>query len=303
MSTPQVESVKLDELNCWRISHGGAELLVAQQGAQILSYQRDGEQPLIWLNDQAVFKHGTPVRTGVPICWPWFGVFKRNPPAVKDMYEVTDPEKAPAHGLVRALDWQLHGIDSATDDNLRIDFTLPEAEGKLPGWPHKVALKLSIVLGDHLGVSLTTTNLSDDKPVTISQALHSYFAVSDVRDVHVEGVANLKYIETLADWQVREQKNELRFAGETDRIYQQVPAQLTIVDPVWKRRVRLTSSGSNAAVIWNPWIDRALNLSDMADDGWQRMLCIETANVMDDVVVLLPGASHSLGYTLVSEPL
>ncbi|MGC1332720.1 D-hexose-6-phosphate mutarotase [Pseudomonas sp.] len=299
MSTPQVESVKLDELNCWRISHSGAELLVAQQGAQILSYQRDGEQPLIWLNEQAVFKRGTPVRTGVPVCWPWFGIFARNPQSVQGMYK---SEPAPTHGLVRALDWQLHGIDSATDDNLRIDFTLPEAEGKLPGWPHKVALKLSIVLGDHLGVSLTSTNLGDE-PVTLSQALHSYFAVSDVRDVHVEGVAGLKYIETLEDWQVRDQANELRFAGETDRIYQQVPAQLTIVDPAWKRRVRVTSSGSNAAVIWNPWIDRAAQLSDMADDGWQRMLCIETANVMDDVVVLLPGAEHTLGFTLVSEAL
>jgi len=300
MSTPQVESVKLDELNCWRISHGGAELLVAQQGAQILSYQREGEQPLIWLNDQAVFKHGTPVRAGVPVCWPWFGVFARNPEPVQAM--LASPAGAGSHGLVRAMDWQLQAIDSSTDDNLRIDFTLPEAEGKLPGWPHKVALKLSIILGDHLSVSLTTTNLGDDD-VALSQALHSYFAVSDVRDVHVEGVAGLKYIETLDDWKVVEQANELRFAGETDRIYKGVPAQLTIVDPVWKRRVRLTSSGANAAVIWNPWIDRAAQLSDMADDGWQRMLCIETANVMDDIVVLLPGAEHTLGVTIVSEPL
>jgi len=300
MSTPQVESVKLDELNCWRISHGGAELLVAQQGAQILSYQREGEQPLIWLNDQAMFKHGTPVRAGVPVCWPWFGVFARNPEPVQAM--LASPAGAGSHGLVRAMDWQLQAIDSSTDDNLRIDFTLPEAEGKLPGWPHKVALKLSIILGDHLSVSLTTTNLGDDD-VALSQALHSYFAVSDVRDVHVEGVAGLKYIETLDDWKVVEQANELRFAGETDRIYKGVPAQLTIVDPVWKRRVRLTSSGANAAVIWNPWIDRAAQLSDMADDGWQRMLCIETANVMDDIVVLLPGAEHTLGVTIVSEPL
>jgi len=33
----------------------------------------------------------------------------------------------------------------------------------------------------------------------------------------------------------------------------------------------------------------------MADDGWQRMLCIETANVWDDVVQLQPGDSSSLG--------
>ncbi|MEF9674482.1 D-hexose-6-phosphate mutarotase, partial [Pseudomonas sp. PCH446] len=48
MTTPHVETVKLDELNGWRIRHGQAELLVAQQGAQILSYQLAGQPPLIW---------------------------------------------------------------------------------------------------------------------------------------------------------------------------------------------------------------------------------------------------------------
>jgi len=36
----------------------------------------------------------------------------------------------------------------------------------------------------------------------------------------------------------------------------------------------------------------------MADDGWQRMLCIETANVWDDVVELKPGASTALKVTI-----
>jgi glucose-6-phosphate 1-epimerase len=36
----------------------------------------------------------------------------------------------------------------------------------------------------------------------------------------------------------------------------------------------------------------------MADDGWQGMLCIETANVLDDVVSLAPGESHTLGVSI-----
>jgi glucose-6-phosphate 1-epimerase len=56
-------------------------------------------------------------------------------------------------------------------------------------------------------------------------------------------------------------------------------------------------------VIWNPWIERAAAFSDMANDGWQRMLCIETANVMGDVVSLAPGASHTLGVSIASKPL
>lgn len=59
---PTVESILYDELNCWRICHGEAELLVAQQGAHILSYQVAGQQPLVWLNEEAVFKRGKPIR-------------------------------------------------------------------------------------------------------------------------------------------------------------------------------------------------------------------------------------------------
>ena len=85
--SPLIERVEMDELVCWRVRTSSAELLVAQQGAQVLSYQRDGEPPLIWLSEQAEFKHGQSVRGGVPVCWPWFGDLKRNPQAIQAMHE------------------------------------------------------------------------------------------------------------------------------------------------------------------------------------------------------------------------
>jgi len=298
MATPKVETEQHGELNCWRITSDHAELLVAQQGAQVLSYQRLGEPPLLWLSDQAIFKQGKSVRAGAPVCWPWFGNLQRNPQGVQAMFH---GEQAPAHGLARGRDWQLLGIDADGDD-LRIEFTLPQAQGDLPGWPYAVELKLLIELGEQLTLTLTSRNLGNDS-VTISQALHSYFAVSDVRQVQVEGVDGLNYIETLADWEQRTQRGSLAFAGETDRIYLDTPPRLGIVDPHWNRRITLESRGSRSAVIWNPWTDRARELPDMADDGWQRMLCIETANVWDDVVTLAPGDSHALSVSISSEAL
>ncbi|MND52893.1 putative glucose-6-phosphate 1-epimerase [compost metagenome] len=299
MSTPNVEAVKLDELNCWRIRHGQAELLVAQQGAHILSYQLAGQPPLIWLNDEAVFKTGKSIRAGVPVCWPWFGVFDRNPQSVQAMR--VSNEAPSAHGFVRAMDWELGGIE-AEGESLKVEFLLPYPDGGFPGWPHQVDLKLSIRLDEQLHIHLTSHNRGAET-VSISQALHSYFAVSDVREVHVEGVGGLKYIETLDNWKAVTQTGDLRFTGETDRIYLDAPPLLSIVDPAWERRIELTSMGSRTAVIWNPWIDRAAAFSDMADDGWQRMLCIETANVMGDVVNLAPGASHTLGVSIASKSL
>lgn len=298
MASFQVVTEQHGELNCWRISSNHAELLIAQQGAQILSYQCVGQPPLLWLSDQAIFRQGKSVRAGVPVCWPWFGNLQRNPQAVQAMYHGEPP---PAHGLARTRDWQLLGIEEA-GDGLRIEFELPEAQGNLADWPHDVELKLLVELGVDLKLSLTSRNMGNT-PVILSQALHSYFAVSDVRQVRVEGVEGLGYIETLADWQQRQQHGALAFAGETDRIYLATPPQLSIVDPHWNRRITLTSSGSRSAVIWNPWTERAKELPDMADDGWQRMLCIETANVWDDLVELKPGATHSLGLVVASEAL
>lgn len=293
MANFKVDTEQHGELNCWRITSKHAELLIAQQGAQVLSYQRVGEQPLLWLSDQAIFRKGKSVRAGAPVCWPWFGIFERNPQSVKAMFH---GEQAPAHGLVRGRDWQLLGIEE-TGDRLLAEFTLPEAQGDLPGWPHEVELKLLVELGEELKLTLTSYNLGN-ADITLSQALHSYFAVSDVRQVQVQGVDGLGYIETLADWAQRKQQGNLGFAGETDRIYLNAPEQLDILDPQWSRRITLKAGGSRTAVIWNPWTDRARELPDMADDGWQRMLCIETANVMDDVVVLKPGASHALVLTI-----
>lgn len=299
MPTPQVESVTFDELNCWRIRHGAAELLVAQQGAHILSYQVDGQEPLVWLNDGAVFKHGTPIRAGIPVCWPWFGNLARNPDSVQAMRDSAEP--ANAHGEVRILDWQLLGIGE-DGDALLIEFILPQAEGQLPGWPHNVALKLSIRLDQALSVSLVSYNCGTET-VTLSQALHTYFRVSDVRQVSLQGVDGLRYIETLDNWQEREQSGDLTFAGETDRIYLDTPNVLAINDPGFNRRILIQTSGSNSAVVWNPWEARAKALPDMADDGWQRMLCVETANVMSDVVTLAPDDMHVLSVSLWSEAL
>ena len=53
-----------------------------------------------------------------------------------------------------------------------------------------------------------------------------------------------------------------------------------------------------SAVLWNPWIDKAQRLTSFADDAWQRMLCIETANVLDDAVVLQPGQHHTLAVSI-----
>ena len=298
MSQAQIERIELDELTCWRVRLGGAELLVAQQGAQVLRYQR-GEQPLIWLSEQAAGQRGQSVRGGVPVCWPWFGDLGRNPPALQAQHG--NLGAAPFHGGVRTLDWQLQDIASE-GEAVQLRFACDSREQPLDNWPHAARVQLDIRLDEHLHLDLHSHNLGS-APLALSQALHSYFAVSDIRQVAVRGLENCRYIETLEDWQERTQQGQLRFAGETDRIYLDVPTRLSIEDSGWRRRIHLDARGSRSAVVWNPWTDKAARLSQFAGDAWQRMLCIETANVWDDCVELAPGAQHSLQLSLSEERL
>lgn len=299
MSQAQIERLELDQLTCWRVHLGDSELLVAQQGAQILHYQHGEQPPIIWLSEQAGYSRGQSIRGGVPVCWPWFGDLKRNPQALQEQH--ANPGGAPAHGGVRNLDWQLLGIEQDGDSAL-LQFHFDSRQQALADWPQQAELQLDIRLDQRLHLSLTSRN-HGTQPLHLSQALHSYFAVSDIRQARVLGLDGCRYIETLEDWQERRQEGVVQFCGETDRIYLDVPPRLALVDNGWNRRILLESDSSRSAVVWNPWIEKAQRLSQFADDAWQRMLCIETANIWDDCIALAPGASHSLNVSLWSEAL
>ena len=299
MSQAQIERLDLDQLTCWRVHLGDSELLVAQQGAQVLHYQHGQQPPIIWRSEQAGYQRGQSVRGGVPVCWPWFGDLARNPAPLQSQH--AEPGAAPAHGGVRNLDWQLLGIEQQ-DDAVTLQFIFDSRTQPLPHWPHAAELRLDIRLDQRLHLSLSSHN-HGEQTLHLSQALHSYFAVSDIRQTQVLGLDGCRYIETLDGWQECRQQGAVQFSGETDRIYLDVPQRLALVDPGWQRRILLESASSRSAVVWNPWIDKARRLSQFADDAWQRMLCIETANVWDDCVALAPGERHSLDVSLWSEAL
>ena len=103
-------------------------------------------------------------------------------------------------------------------------------------------------------MTLATRNTSVE-PFTIGEALHTYFAVGDVRQVSVTGLANTLYMDKTRGMQrFTEQAEPLRFTGETDRHYLNTEAEVIIHDPVLRRRIRVAKTGSMSTVVWNPWI-------------------------------------------------
>lgn len=263
-----------------RLEHEGDVAEVALCGAQVLRWQRAG-QDVLWTASAPKYMDAQPVRGGVPLVFPWFG-------------DHPDGGKLPAHGFARNRPWQLvHANDSP---EVVLELVADDATRAL--WPHAFRLRLSVVLGKRLRLGLSIEN-TGDTPFACEQALHTYFAVGDVRTATVHGLEGVPCTEQAvapeAKW---DGKRPLAFGAETDRIFQGVPDRLELRAPALPRTVVLQTTGAQSAIVWNPWPDKAAKLSQMAPDDWQRFCCIESANVREAAVTLAPGASHTLSLRL-----
>ena len=153
-------------------------------------------------------------------------------------------------------------------------------------------------IGKTLEQTLETMN-TGDVPVAFTQALHSYFHVSDVADVRVEGLDGLRFLDKndgyaahaqTGDWVL----DDVRDPGRSDYIYADAGGRYLLDDPGLDRRIELETSGSRALVVWNPGEAAAERSSDMNDGAWRGFLCLEAANAGPDIVRLAPGQTHVL---------
>lgn len=269
---------------------GKARLCV--QGAQLLHWQPRGARQVLWLSPRAQFAAGQAIRGGIPICWPWFGAHPNQPAAAR-------------HGYARTALWQVVSCQQDMLGGIQVNLKLPADAAPAGDWPQPIWAELNIQISNAgLVLSLWTHNLGD-APVQISQALHTYFAVSDVQQVSVQGLAGLSYVDKLAEGgQLCTQTDELSIDGAVDRVYLDTPAECRLIDPRWQRCIHIQKRGSASTVVWNPGAEQAEQLSDMGNAAnYLRMLCIESANVGPNAFELAPGASHELWTAYRVEPL
>lgn len=274
-------------LRGWKITTPVCRALVSQQGAQLLEFQALGRKPLLWLSPRAHFQPGKAIRGGVPLCFPWFG------PHPVD-------SRLPAHGFARTRDWTLAQADTA-GDALQLAFTLHSDAQTRALWPHDFVATLVMILGRTASLQLHVANTGTED-FRFGFALHSYFPVTDIRQARVDGLEGVEYIDQLHAGRARfRQEGPLRFTGETDRIYLHAPSECCLADEAGGQAIRICAPDCRSIVAWNPWQDKAARLADMAPEGWQGMVCVESGNVEDDQVTLPAGASKVFSLLLESE--
>ena len=272
-----VTIVEVDQIKIVRVIHDKATAGISLHGGHVVSFTPEGQEDLIWMSEKAVFDGKAALRGGIPICWPWFGRIA-----------------APAHGFARTAEWEL--VEHRENHNgVIVELALFPTEEIHDIWPHMFDARLVIEVGDELKVTLKVMNI-DDEAWTFSGALHTYLNVGDIKQAQTTGMG-AEYIDSLKADAVCQGGNVLQLTDTIDRVYTQPEAKILVKDPVLDRTLSVHNQGHNSAVLWNPWAEGAQSMGDMADDGYQTMLCVESAvhaPRIEQGQTLQPGETHEL---------
>lgn len=249
-------------------STDGAIAHVYLHGAQVTSWKpaRDGEERL-FLSERSEFRAGAAIRGGIPVIFPQFAA----------------EGPLPRHGFARTSEWMLDSVSSRGGD-ATASLSLRDSPETRAIWDHAFVATLDVrVGGDQLTVSLAVENRGE-QPLTFTGALHSYLRVRDVRDTTLVGLRGTKHRESGAPGTlVKETSDTLRFDGEVERVYVDVPRTLTLWEV--ERSLEIGFEGFPDAVVWNPGPTKAAALSDMEAGGERHMVCVEAAAVQQPVRV------------------
>ncbi|WP_373187508.1 D-hexose-6-phosphate mutarotase [Halopseudomonas sp.] len=255
------------------IEHPLVSARISLEGAHIVRCIPTGQKPLLWLSPQEPELPGIALRGGIPLCWPWFG----------------NQRSGPAHGIARTALWELQEV-VVQESGVHITLQLPMTAmpHQLPDEQWKVRVRFE--LAKELTVALITTN-SGKAEQALSQALHTYLPVSDITSCQINGLDGIEYLDQLTALD-EVQQGPVCVDEEMDRIYHGAIGTVEVCDA--DERIEVTGSGSRSTVVWNPWQAKSRRLSHFPAEGYQQMLCIETANAGADTRILQPGETHTL---------
>ena len=165
------------------------------------------------------------------------------------------------HGFARVSDWAL--VDSGSEDGMAFAVFALEPHDLAPeraqAWPHDFLLQLRVsVGGDKLAMALEVSNRGAEA-FAFSSALHTYHLVDQAGDVRIDGLREERW----------------RSATCSTRFSTTSTAASTL--HAGAATMEMEQDGFTDAVVWNPGAAAAAAMPDLADDEYQRFVCIEPA--------------------------
>jgi len=256
-----------------------ATATVYLQGAHVAAWQPAEHKPVIFTSRKTELKPGKAIRGGVPIAFPWFA--NRH-----------DGKTGPSHGFARIQDWTLAFAALAGED-LHLTFTLgPNELSRSLGFD-QFRLAYQLTIGRTLTMQLTVAN-DGGAPLVFEEALHTYYAVTDIHEIAISGLDDVSYLDKVDNFNKKLQHGDITVTGPTDRVYLDTTATCVLKDHAGKRHISVAKTGSTTTVVWNPWEEGAAKLGDMDPTEWHEFVAIETVNAATDAITLAPGATHTM---------
>jgi len=262
-----------------QITGPGAEGEMYLHGAQVTSWRPGGNDEVLFLSTKSRWHEGQAIRGGIPICFPWFRA-------------KTDDPKAPAHGFVRTRSWQLESI---VEEGRGVVVSMSiESDDQTRRWlPADFRLVHRVVFGPELILELACTN-KGTKDLCFEEALHTYNRVSDVANVRLQGLAGVQFLDNTDSNIAKVQQGDVTIASATDNAFMATKTDIDLLDPKFRRHIRLQKANSLTTVVWNPWSEGAARLGDLSDGEWTQFVCVEASNILAASVRLAPGEEHKM---------
>ena len=267
-----------NELIAATITNKYAEADIFLYGAHIASFKPYRTMGILWLSPQSDFEVGKPIRGGIPVCFPWFGVNKHD-------------STKPMHGFGRLMYWNVveTGTTSQGETSIRLQFESSEQTKVF--WPYDFKAEFIVIVGKKLSATLKVTNTSSET-FEYGCALHSYYSVSAIENITIEGLGGTSYYDQLQGGkEERQETPELKLEKAETRHYHNTEVPVLINDPYFGRTIKVDKSGSKVTTVWNPGAEACAGMADLPDESYHSFLCVETVNSFDDMIRLNPGQS------------
>ena len=248
-------------------------------GAHVTSWIPADEEEVLFVSSQSQWNESRPIRGGVPVCFPWFS-------------NKADDVNAPMHGFARTTAWQLESVVQ-TGNTVTVGMFIESDDTTKKWWPADFRAVLRATFGPELILELDVLNTGKTS-FRFEEALHTYFRVGNIETVLVKGLNGVDYVDKNDDKRKKTQDGAIAIVSETDRVYLNTDAIVDLEDPALRRQITIAKENSMATVVWNPWIQKAKAMADFGDKEWPHMICIETCNVGDSFVELMPGQHHQM---------
>lgn len=248
---------------------GASTASIATHGAQTTSWRCRGREQL-FMSSLANVSAGKAIRGGVPVIFPQFGTFGNGL----------------RHGFARLREWAVDAFAPASPHSICL--TLRDDLESMAVWPHRFKAALQVELPDdsRLAIKLSVQN-TGEIDVMFTVGLHTYLLVDELSLARLDGLEGVHFLDATHDYERRTQMGSaLHFDGETDRIYLEAPATLTLADGAGSREIQ--QSGFLDTVVWNPGARLAAVMPDLHEGGHRRFVCVEAACV-PTAVRLHPG--------------